>query len=246
MGSPHIRDIPLDEVVCLPPELPESMDRVVLPVDKPKGWTSFDVLRRLKRVLGVRKMGHAGTLDPLATGLLIVLAGKATKLQDRFLNLEKEYEGVLRLGEVTPSFDSETEVVQRNDWTIVTDEALDRIRSGFIGSIVQQTPAYSAVKVGGERLYKKARRGEEVAAPSRVVTIEEFTLTDRDGPDVSFRVRCSKGTYIRSLVHELGMAVDVGAHLVALRRTAIGRFSIDDAWQVSEIESAVAGPLEEG
>ena len=246
MGSSDIRDIRLDEVVCLPPDPPESMDRVVLPVDKPHGWTSFDVLRRLKRVLDVRKMGHAGTLDPLATGLLIVLAGRATRLQDRFLNLDKEYEGVMRLGEVTPSFDSETEVVQRIDWTIVSDDVLDAVRSEFVGSIVQQTPAYSAVKVGGERLYKKARRGEDVVAPSRVVTIEEFTLTDRDGPDVSFRVRCSKGTYIRSLVHELGMALEVGAHLIALRRTAIGEFSVDDAWQISEIESSVAGHLEEG
>jgi tRNA pseudouridine55 synthase len=191
-------------------------------------------------------MGHAGTLDPMATGLLIVLVRHATKLQDRFLNLEKEYEGVFRLGEVTASFDAETEVVERNDWTVASDADLDRARSRFVGPIVQQTPVYSAVKVGGERLYKKARRGEDVVTPKRSVTIEEFILTGRQGADISFKVRCSKGTYIRSLAHEFGDALGVGAHLIALRRTAIGTLSVNDAWQISDIESAVASPIREG
>ena len=246
MGSNHIRDISLGQVVCTPPVLPDSLEQVVLPLDKPKGWTSFDVLRRLRRVFGVRKMGHAGTLDPMATGLLIVLVRRATKLQDRFLNLEKEYEGVFRLGEVTASFDAETEVVERNDWTVVSDADLDRARSRFVGPIVQQTPVYSAVKVGGERLYKKARRGDDVVTPKRSVTIEEFILTGRQGADISFKVRCSKGTYIRSLAHEFGDALGVGAHLIALRRTAIGTFSINDAWQIPDIESAVALSIGEG
>ncbi len=244
MGSNHIRDIALDDVVCGPPVLPESFERIVLPIDKPSGWTSFDVLRRLRRVLSIRKMGHAGTLDPIATGLLIVLVGRATKLQDRFMNLGKEYEGVLRLGEVTASFDAETEVEERFDWTAVTDEDLDRARRTFVGSITQHTPVYSAVKVGGERLYKKARRGEDVVTPVRMVTIDEFTLTGRRGSDVAFKVRCSKGTYIRSLAHEFGQAVGVGAHLVDLRRTAIGKFSIYNAWQIPEIESAVSNSVE--
>lgn len=245
MGSKHIRDISLGEVVCTPPVLPAVMDQVVLPVDKPQGWTSFDVLRRLKRALGVRKMGHAGTLDPMATGLLMVLIGRATKLQDQFMNLEKEYEGVIRLGEITASFDAETEVQERNDWTVVSDADLDHARSCFVGPIIQRTPVYSAVKVGGERLYKKARRGEHVVTPERSVTIDHFELTGRQGADISFHVHCSKGTYIRSLAHEFGQAVGVGAHLVALRRTAIGNFSIDDAWQIPTIESAVASLIEE-
>jgi len=246
MENTHIRDISLNEVVCTPPVLPDSLEQVVLPVDKPMGWTSFDVVRRLRRVFGIRKMGHAGTLDPMATGLLIVLVRRATKLQDRFLNLDKVYEGVFRLGEVTASFDAETAVVERNDWTAVSDDDLDRARRRFVGPIVQQTPVYSAVKVGGERLYKKARRGEDVVTPTRSVTIDEFVLTGRQGADISFRVRCSKGTYIRSLAHEFGDALGVGAHLIALRRTAIGTFSINDAWQIPDIESAAASPIREG
>ncbi len=240
MGSTHIRDIPLDDVVWPPPCLPHSLERVVLPVDKPYGWTSFDVLRRLRRVLGVRKMGHAGTLDPMATGLLIVLVGRATKLHDRFLSLNKEYAGVLRLGEITASYDAETEVHEKHDWSEVSDDDLERTRRQFVGSIVQQAPAYSAVKVGGERLYKKARRGEDVVPPTRMVTIVGFEITNRDGADVSFILRCSKGTYVRSLAHEFGLKLGVGAHLSALRRTAIGKFRVEDAWRVSDVESAAA------
>lgn len=212
----------------------------MLPVDKPKGWTSFDVIRRLRRVLGIRKMGHAGTLDPMATGLLIILVGRATKLMNRFMHLDKKYEGVLRLGEITPSYDAETEVQERRDWSAVTGDDLERARLHFVGAIEQQTPAYSAVKMGGERLYKKARRGEDVKPPPRRVTIDEFELTGQDGQDVSFTVACSKGTYIRSLAHEFGEAVGPGAHLIALRRTAIGSFSVDDAWSISELENAAA------
>lgn len=238
MGSAHMRDISLDGFVCSPPDLPESLEHGVFPVDKPHGWTSFDVIRRLRPVLGVRKMGHAGTLDPMATGLLIVLVGRATKLQDRFLELEKEYEGVLRLGEITPSYDAETEVQERRDWSGISDEDLERTRRTFIGSIVQQSPAYSAVKVGGERLYKKARRGENVVPPKRVVSIEDFALTGRHGANVFFTVRCSKGTYVRSLVHEYGLDLGVGAHLLALRRTAIGSYHVRDAWRLPDLEAA--------
>lgn len=185
-------------------------------------------------------MGHAGTLDPMATGLLIILVGRTTKLMNRFMNLDKVYEGVLRLGEVTPSYDAETEVAERRDWSAVTADGIEEARRQFLGSIEQTTPAYSAVKVGGERLYKKARRGESIDLPPRQVTIDSFEITGRDGQDVSFTVRCSKGTYIRSLAHEFGQALGVGAHLVALRRTAIGPFSVEEAWSLPELEEAAA------
>lgn len=240
MTSRHIQDISLEEVVVPPPSLPDSLDQAMLPVDKPKGWTSFDVIRRLRRVLGIRKIGHAGTLDPMATGLLIVLVGRATKLMNRFMNLDKVYEGVLRLGEVTPSYDAETEVEETSDWSAVADDDLERARQQFLGEIEQRTPAYSAVKMGGERLYRKARRGENVDPPPRQVTIHSFDLTARDGQDVSFTVTCSKGTYIRSLAHEFGQAVGPGAHLVALRRTAIGSFMLEDAWSIPLLEDAAA------
>ncbi|MEX0748350.1 MAG: tRNA pseudouridine(55) synthase TruB [Rhodothermales bacterium] len=227
-----------DEVVFSYPHLPESLDRAVLLIDKPKGWTSFDVIRKLRRVLGVRKMGHAGTLDPMATGLLIVLVGRATKLMDRFMQLPKVYEGTLRLGEVTPTYDAESGVTERRDASAISDEDLETASERFLGEIHQQPPAYSAVKVGGERLYKKARRGEEVERPLRRVRVDEFEILARDGTDVSFRVRCSKGTYIRSLAHDLGEALGVGAHLIALRRTAIGSYSVDHAWSIAGLEQA--------
>lgn len=238
MSSRHIKDIPLEDVIVRAPTLASELDEVALPVDKPKGWTSFDVIRRLRRILGRRKIGHAGTLDPMATGLLIVLVGRATKLMNRFMELGKEYEGTLRLGEVTASYDAETDVVERCEWSGVSDDELERARHLFLGQIEQETPIYSAVKMGGERLYKKARRGEHVVAPRRQVTIDAFDITRRDGPDVSFYVRCSKGTYIRSLAHEFGRAAGSGAHLCALRRTAIGPFRVEDAWTLDALERA--------
>lgn len=234
----YIKDVPLEDLMCLPPSLPATFDGLVLPVDKPKGWTSFDAIRRLRRILGVRKVGHAGTLDPMATGLLILLVGRATKLMNRFMNLDKVYEGTIRLGETTASFDAETPVEARQDWSGVSEEDLEHARQQFLGEIEQRTPSYSAVKVGGERLYKKARRGEAVEAPPRHVRIDDFSLTGRAGQDVSFEVKCSKGTYIRSLAHEFGQALGVGAHLVALRRTAIGPFTVQEAWMMAGLEDA--------
>ncbi len=239
MAQTSIRDLPLSEVYFARPDLPTSFERAVLPIDKPKGWTSFDVIRKLRRLLGVRKVGHAGTLDPMATGLLIVLVGQATKLMQRFMQLPKEYTGTLRLGETTPTYDAESDVVERRDISHLSDADLDTARRSFLGTIRQQTPSYSAVRVGGERLYRKARRGEEVNPPFREVEISHFELTSREGPDVSFVVRCSKGTYIRSLAHEFGQVLGVGAHLVALRRTAIGDYSVDDAWTIDQLREAL-------
>lgn len=228
----------LDEVVYPSPSLPESFERAVLPIDKPKWHTSFDVVRTIRR-LTEQKVGHAGTLDPMATGLLVMLVGRATKLMEPFMELPKTYAGTLRLGEVTPSYDTETEVVERHDWSHLTDDDLEAARDPFLGLITQRPPMYSAVKVGGERLYKKARRGEKVDRPPRQVQIEAFEITGRDGADVSFRVECSKGTYVRSLAHDFGRELGVGAHLVALHRTAIGPYHVDDAWTIEQLTEAL-------
>lgn len=232
-------DDDLREVYFARPHLPLTFDRAVLPIDKPSGWSSFKVIRRLRKILGVRKIGHAGTLDPMATGMLICLVGRATKLMERFMGLPKEYTGIIRLGETTPSYDAETEVDAVRPVDHLTAEDLERAREMFLGEIQQLPPMYSAVKVGGERLYKKARRGEHIERRTRSVTIGSFALGDRDGRDLPFHVHCSKGTYIRSLAHDFGEELGVGAHLVALRRTAIGPFDVEDAWDLDDLASAV-------
>ncbi|NQV72522.1 tRNA pseudouridine(55) synthase TruB [bacterium] len=213
----------------------EGWDPLVLLIDKPKGLTSFDVIRRLRRIAPIRKIGHAGTLDPMATGLLICLSGKATRLMNHFMGQRKIYTGVIRLGQTTPSFDAETEVNQEKDASNVSDTDIEQALTQLTGEITQQTPVYSAVKVGGERLYKKARRGEKVVLPFRHVTVHEFLITSRNGVDLSFQVTCSSGTYVRSLAHDLGQLVGVGGHLVELRRTMSGSLSVDEAWPLSEL-----------
>jgi tRNA pseudouridine55 synthase len=223
------------------PELPVSWESAVLLVDKPKGMTSFDVIRVLRRATGIRRMGHAGTLDPMATGLLIILVGRSTKRMRDFMEMPKSYAGVIRLGEETPSFDAETEVIRRRDPAGVTTADLESARLRFLGPITQRTPSYSAVKVGGERLYRKARRGERVTTPDRHVTIDRFDLVAWSPPEVTIEVDCSKGTYIRSLAHEFGEALGVGGHLVALRRTGIGPFAVERAWPLGELESRLPG-----
>lgn len=219
--------------------LPEPGQPAVLLVDKPAGLTSFDVIRRLRPALGQKRIGHAGTLDPMATGLLIVLVGReATRQQERFMALPKTYTGTLRLGETTASLDAETPVEQRRDASGISDEDLERVRASFLGEIEQIPPMYSAVKVGGERLYRAARRGEEVERRPRPVTIHRLEWSGRRGPDVDFLVACSKGTYVRTLAHDVGEALGVGAHLVALRRTGIGPFRVEEAWGLE----ALVGP----
>lgn len=226
------------------PELPLSWESAVLPVDKPTGVSSFGVIRRLRRLIGVRKIGHAGTLDPLATGLLIMLVGRATRRMEEYMGLDKQYVGTIRLGETTPSFDSDTAVEHRVDAAHVTDRDLEDATRPFIGTVTQQTPIYSAVKVGGERLYKKARRGEAATPPPRIVTISRFEITGRRGNDVDFVVDCSKGTYVRSIAHEFGAALGVGGHLVALRRTAIGPVRVEQAWTLEALSLRSPGNAE--
>lgn len=240
-------DAPTPLPLCTPPTLPEVSGSLV-PLDKPKGMTSFGVVKKLRWLLGQAglpegqrrvKVGHAGTLDPMATGLLLCLVGRGTKQQDAFMGMRKVYSGTLLLGQTTASFDAETPVEQTRDASGVTDVALVEARAAFVGEITQLAPMYSAVKIGGERLYKKARRGETVERAPRSVSVYSFDLTDRRGDEVDFRVECSKGTYIRSLAHDLGAALGVGAHLTALRREAIGEYDVADAWTLDALDAAM-------
>ena len=205
--------------------------------------SSFGVIRRLRRALSIKKMGHAGTLDPMATGLLIVLVGRpATRLQDLFMGQSKRYSGTVMLGVVTDSFDAEGTVIATKK-VEVTDGAVEAARQAFLGEIQQVPPAFSAIKVGGERLYKKARRGEDVVVPTRTVRVDRFDITDRRGDELDILVDCSKGTYIRSLAHDLGAALGCGGHLSALRRERIGPYDVADAFVLDEIAPFVPGPF---
>lgn len=200
----------------------------LLLVEKPPGITSHDVVNEVRRAFGIRKVGHAGTLDPMASGLLLVGVGRATRLL-RFLgHLEKEYEGTGRLGTVTDTLDALGEIVR----TAAVDVSEDQLRgamTGLVGEIEQQPPAYSAVKVGGRKLYEAARRGEPVEAPIRRVVVSRFDLLGFDGKDFAFLVECSGGTYVRVLVADVGERLGCGAHLARLVRTRIGPFKLADA-----------------
>jgi tRNA pseudouridine55 synthase len=209
----------------------------VLLLNKPYNWTSFDVVGKLRNSFKPLKLkvGHAGTLDPLATGLLIICTGKLTKQIDSFQAEEKEYTGTFTLGATTPSYDLETEVDATFDISQLTDEIILNNVKNFTGDLDQYPPAHSAIKVDGERLYLKARRGETVELKTRKVTISEFEITRIELPEVDFRVICSKGTYIRSLAHDFGKSLNNGAYLSQLRRTKSGNFKIEDAYEIMEL-----------
>jgi len=209
----------------------------LLLIDKPLTWTSFDVVGKIRNSIKPMKVkvGHAGTLDPLASGLLILCTGKKTKIIDSIQAQEKEYTGTIYLGATTPSYDLETEIDQRFDISEITENQIIEATQQFIGDIEQYPPSHSAIKIGGERLYEKARRGEEVERRSRPVTISEFEITAISLPEISFRVVCSKGTYIRSLANDFGKALNSGAHLSSLRRTRSGDFRVSDAYKVMEL-----------
>ncbi|HEY9194973.1 MAG TPA: tRNA pseudouridine(55) synthase TruB [Mucilaginibacter sp.] len=219
----------------------EFADGELLLVNKPYHWTSFDVVGKLRNSFKPLKLkvGHAGTLDPLATGLLIICTGKMTKQIDTFQAEEKEYTGTMVLGATTPSYDMETEPDQKFDISQLTEDQLRSNCAQFLGEIQQYPPAHSAIKVDGERLYEKARRGEDVELRLRNITISQFELTRIELPEVDFRVVCSKGTYIRSLVHDFGAALNNGAYLSKLRRTRSGNFNIGDAWDVMELVNTI-------
>jgi tRNA pseudouridine55 synthase len=201
----------------------------VLLVDKPAGPTSHDVVDAVRRRFDLPKVGHGGTLDPQATGLLILLLGRATKLADQFTGSDKAYEGTIRLGVSTDSFDADGKVVREADASSVTREQIEERMRAMLGDIMQAPPMVSAVKVEGVPLYKLARKGKTVERKPRLIHIYEFSLQSFTPPDGFFSVRCTKGTYVRSLCADIGEALGCGAHLKALRRTQCGTFGIADA-----------------
>jgi tRNA pseudouridine55 synthase len=215
---------------------PDQLPGRVLLVNKPLGWTSFDVVNKLRYKLKTIKIGHAGTLDPLATGFLILCTGKMTKRIDEYQAQEKEYTGTLTLGQITASYDLETEPSDAVDIQHITNDDIIRATQPFLGTIQQVPPIHSAIRVGGKRAYEFAREGKELQLKEREVTITEFEITKIEMPIVSFRVVCSKGTYIRSLAHDVGKVLGVGAHLSSLCRTRIGEFKVEDALTVDQVE----------
>ena len=217
----------------------------VLLIDKPLTWTSFQAVNKLRwsirQAYNIKKIkvGHAGTLDPLATGLLIICTGKMTKQIDSFQGQIKTYTGTFVLGSTTPSYDLETEIDKTFPTAHITTELIHQATKKFIGEIDQFPPVFSALKKEGKRLYEFARAGESVNINSRKVTVNEFKITKIEGLTVDFSVTCSKGTYIRSLAYDFGKALDSGAHLSALRRTKIGTFQVDKAVSIDEFISAL-------
>ncbi len=219
----------------------------ILLIDKPLKWSSFQAVNKikwsLKKHLGLKKIkvGHAGTLDPLATGLLIICTGKFTKRITELQGMEKEYTGTFYLGATTPSYDLETEVDNTFPTGHIDGNLIHETVKQFLGEIDQKPPIFSAIKKDGKRLYEHARKGEEVEIASRKTTIHEFEITRIALPEIDFRVVCSKGTYIRSLAHDFGIALQSGAHLTVLRRTKIGEFSVTNAIDPETFESEIEG-----
>jgi tRNA pseudouridine55 synthase len=214
----------------------------ILLIDKPYHWTSFDVVNKirwaLKQKLGVKniKVGHAGTLDPLATGLLIICTGKATKQIDQFMGAEKEYTGTILLGKSTPSYDLETEYNQEAPTDHITSELLEAVRLSFMGEQLQTPPIFSAKKIDGKRAYDMAREGKTPEMRQNLVHIREFDIDASQFPEIHFRISCSKGTYIRSIAHDFGLKLNSLGTLLALRRTRIGDFHVDNARKAEGIQ----------
>jgi tRNA pseudouridine55 synthase len=205
----------------------------ILLFDKPITWTSFDVVNKVRGTIRIKKVGHAGTLDPLATGLLVLCTGKMTKKIDTIQAAEKEYLTTICLGKTTPSFDLETKFDSETDYSNLTVEQVREAIMSFVGDLQQIPPMFSAVKVGGERLYKLARKGQEIELQPRAVSIYSIEIIKIELPNVEFLMRCSKGTYVRSLARDIGVKLGVGAHLSALRRTKIGDLSVENAYDVA-------------
>jgi tRNA pseudouridine55 synthase len=201
----------------------------VILIDKPLHWTSFDAVRKIRNSIKIKKVGHAGTLDPLATGLLIICTGKFTKKINEYMAQEKEYTGSFTLGATTPTYDKESTPQDFKEYNHLTEADIVAATKNFIGEIQQYPPIYSAIKKDGEALYALARRGEAVELKARTITITEFEITKVELPIVAFRVLCGTGTYIRSLAHDMGQALGCGAYLSELRRTKIGAYHVDEA-----------------
>ncbi|MDR1010844.1 MAG: tRNA pseudouridine(55) synthase TruB [Opitutaceae bacterium] len=203
---------------------PKELEGVLL-IDKPADHTSHDVVARLRGILKTRRVGHAGTLDPMATGVLVMLVGKATKVSQYLMSTDKEYAGTITLGKVTNTQDAEGEMLETRPVPAFTQEQILAAIKTFIGDQYQTPPMFSAVKINGVPLYKAARKGEEVDREPRFIRVSKFELRRWENPEIDFTVRCSKGTYIRTLAHDLGQKLECGAHLSKLRRTASGRFT---------------------
>jgi|SRR5690242_1384307 len=213
--------------------------RVIL-IDKPLHWTSFDVVRKIRNLIKIKKVGHAGTLDPLATGLLIVCTGKFTKKINQFMAQEKEYTGQIILGAVTPTYDLESEPRDFKSIDGITPKLIAEAAQNFIGEILQTPPIHSAIKQKGKPVYLQARKGIDVIIEPRKISIKSFEITAIEMPVVSFKVVCSTGTYIRSLANDFGAALGCGGYLSELRRTRIGNFKAEDAMSIVEFEASLS------
>lgn len=210
-------------------------------IDKPYDWTSFDVVRKVRNLIKIKKVGHAGTLDPLASGLLILCTGKFTKKINEYMAREKEYTGTFVLGSTTPTYDLESIPSNSKSLDHLSEDEIRAATNSFIGEIMQVPPAHSAIKLQGKRVYELAREGKEVKLEPRKVTIREFDITRIQLPEVDFRIVCSTGTYIRSIANDFGQELNVGAYLSSLCRTRIGEFHLKDAMSMEEFEQKVKG-----
>ena len=204
-------------------------------VDKDLDWTSFDVVKKIKNIIKCKKVGHAGTLDPLATGLLIICTGKNTKKINEIQNQDKVYTGEFILGKSTPSHDLETEFNSQKDIKNITSDRIDEVSKRFVGEQLQRPPKFSAVKVNGKRAYEYARDNEEVKIKEKNINIYEFKITEFNLPNISFKISCTKGTYIRSIARDFGEKLGCGAVLSKLRRTEIGNYNVEDAFKVNDL-----------
>jgi tRNA pseudouridine55 synthase len=215
----------------------------ILLVDKPKGITSHDVVAKMRRVFQMKKIGHAGTLDPMATGLLLILIGKATKVSQYLMSLDKEYVGTIKLGEVTDSQDADGEIMMKKPVPDLTKADVAKVMQDFLGDQYQLPPMFSAKKINGQKLYQLARKGKEVAREPRIIHISRYEITKFELPEISFIVRSSKGAYIRTLAHDLGDRLGCGGHLSELQRTAVGQFRVENSDTVEAIESMASSEL---
>ena len=222
---------------------PREIEGVLL-VDKPRGLTSHDVVYRLRRKLQLKRIGHAGTLDPMATGLLVMLIGKATRISQFLMSVDKIYEGEITLGVVTNSQDAEGEVMETRPVPALTEAGVREAMKGFLGDQYQTPPMFSAIKIGGVPLYKLARKGEEVEREPRFIRVAAFELTTFALPKLTFTLHCTKGTYVRTIAHDLGQKLGCGAHLSALRRTGSGQFTIAQCTPLDTLETLSLAEIE--
>jgi tRNA pseudouridine55 synthase len=218
-------------------------DGEIILIDKPSGPTSFQVVSKIRKITGVKKVGHSGTLDPKASGLMIVCTGKKTKEMDHFINLNKTYSGIIRLGFTSPSMDTETECSEIPLPKDLDENKILEVRDSFLGEIEQTPPMYSAVKVGGKKLYNLARKGKSIIREPRKIFIERFEISKIDLPDIHFTITCSKGTFIRVIADDFGKKLNTGGILWELRREGIGEYRVDDAFTISSFSKQFVAPL---